>query len=759
MGDFSPLTPEDPERIGVYLLTGRLGDASGQTVYLGHLPDQETTRVIRLLPAPPGADPQTRERITNRLHAAKRISGAHTAKLVEVGWFDDSPYVVHEHVEGRSLRETVTADGPLDPDALERLASGTLTALTAIHLAGLAHGGLNPDTVVLSAEGPRVRDTALGVTGPEPDYHAPELVHANLTGGPAPAPGRPADLFAWAATIAYAATGRAPFGGDPQAVLNGSPDLTGLAPALTALLIACLDKQPQQRPDTKAAMLQLLGDRPALTGTAVTGGAVTGGTVVGDAVAPAVPQQQDAAASQPAASAGWSAPPLPKDTAASTQPPIVLQVAASTTGSKKPGGLLLAACVGTVAVLAGAGIWAAGNYTSLNNVERASADGKVANPLELVDQGKGRQPYPTDGTGGQGQQGTGDDPSDRVTVPWGTTPDPNVPDVAPLQLTTEEPTGEPPVPTLTSFTTPPPAVPTTPPIPPTNVPAPPSAVPTADTSAKPTGKPTGKPSQTAEPTQAHTPTPTVTVTVTPTVPPSGPATASPSGSPSGSPTASPSGTSTASPTPNSSPGPSQTASPSPAPTAAPTPAASAQPTHAARPTPTPTRTARTSEDAKAVRPAPTRTAKPEAKPETERPSEKPIEPGNVRPPLQPTAEPSTAKPPAEESRPQTNPYTPQQACGAGYYVQRSVPFTGGAVYQLYNSSTGSNCVVTMKTTDIGKATSVWATLQVKDGGSKTERGEFKYYAGPVILPAKGKCVSISGGNSTDSASAPMSNCG
>ncbi|MFD0890737.1 serine/threonine protein kinase, partial [Streptosporangium algeriense] len=158
MGDFNPLTPEDPERIGVYLLTGRLGDASGHTVYLGRLPDQETTRVIRLLPALPGADPQERERITNRLHSAKRISGAHTAKLIEVGWFDDSPYVVHERVEGRSLRETVTADGPLDPDALERLASGTLTALTAIHLAGLAHGGLNPDTVVLSAQGPRMRD-------------------------------------------------------------------------------------------------------------------------------------------------------------------------------------------------------------------------------------------------------------------------------------------------------------------------------------------------------------------------------------------------------------------------------------------------------------------------------------------------------------------------------------------------------------------------------------------------------------------------
>lgn len=728
MGDFNPLTPEDPERIGVYLLTGRLSDAAGHTVYLGRLPDQEITRVIRLLPALPGADPQTRERITNRLHAAKRISGAHTAKLVEVGWFDDSPYVVHEHVEGRSLRETVTADGPLDPDALERLASGTLTALTAIHLAGLAHGGLSPDAVVLSAEGPRVRDTALGVSGPEPDYHAPEVVHANLTGGPAPAPGRPADLFAWAATIAYAATGRAPFGGDPQAVLNGSPDLTGLTPALTTLLIACLDKQPQQRPDTKAAMLQLLGDRPALTGTAITG----------DAVARAVPQEQDAVASQPTVSAGWSAPPLPKETAPA-QPPIVLQGAASSAERKKPGGLLLAACVGTVAVLAGAGIWAAGNYTSLNNVEKASADGTAGNPLALVDQAGGRQPYPTNGTGGNGQQGTGDDPAGKVTVPWGATPDPEVPDVGPLNLTTDAPTGEPPVPTLTSFASPPPAVPTVPasPLPPTAVPAPPSTAPTA----QPSAKPTEKPSQTAEPTPAHTPTPTVTVTVTPTATPSSPS-GSPSASPSEGPTASPSATTDPSPSPSGSP----TASSAPSPQ--PTPTASAAPTRTASPTPTP-------EPTRTVRPRPTRTAKPEAKPTPERPTEKPI----TSTPPKPPAEPTPAKPPTEAPKPQANPYTPQQVCGAGFYVQRSASFNGGTVHQLYNSSTGANCVVTMKSTDIGKATPVWATLTVTGGGSKTERGDYKYYAGPVILPAKGKCVSFSGGVPADSASAPPANCG
>ena len=265
MGYLHPLLPEDPKRIGVHILVGRLGPEPEHAVYLGHLPDDDTIRVIRLLAAEPEApDPRTRERITNELHAAKRASGAHTARLLEVGWFDDRPYVVREHVEGPTLRQAVAGDGPLTGDALERFAVGTLTALTALHLSGLAHGSLNPDTVLLGPDGPRVFDIGLEpVTGErEPDYRAPEHIRAEAASDTPSAPeaSRPADLFAWAATVVYAATGRPPFGGRPEKVLEGPADLTGLPAELRPLLASCLDKRSQERPDTKAAMLRLLGE-------------------------------------------------------------------------------------------------------------------------------------------------------------------------------------------------------------------------------------------------------------------------------------------------------------------------------------------------------------------------------------------------------------------------------------------------------------------------------------------------------------------
>jgi hypothetical protein len=110
-----------------------------------------------------------------------------------------------------------------------------------------------------------------------------------------------------------------------------------------------------------------------------------------------------------------------------------------------------------------------------------------------------------------------------------------------------------------------------------------------------------------------------------------------------------------------------------------------------------------------------------------------------------------------------NPYTAAKVCnsgghGSGYYLQRSSKFTGGTVYQMYNSS-GYNCVTTLKTADVGKKTKVFSTLTRKDGQSATDNGSFTYYAGPVYVYAKGQCVKYQGGTSRGSTTSAWGNCG
>ncbi|MER5327226.1 serine/threonine protein kinase, partial [Streptosporangium roseum] len=520
---------------------------------------------------------------------------------------------------------------------------------------------------ILGPDGPRVCDIGLGITGGEPDYRAPENLHAELNPGAAPTAGRPADLFSWAATLAYAATGQPPFGGELPRVMEGPANLTGLPPELATLLASCLDKNPHARPDTKAAMLRLLGEQSAVL--------ITGDDTWQDQALPAVPQQPAPAQAQAQAPppAGWGAPPLPQDSAPPAQATFVLRGAAQPGERPKRGGfsLVLAVCVGVVALLSGLGLWAAGSYTSLGEAERAAANAAAAPhaSLGLVDQGQQGPGQPQgDGQGIGVGDGTGEEPPDKVTVPWGATTDPQNPDVAPMQLNTGSPTV--PAPSMTSFVTPP-AIPT-------NAPVPPTAVPTA----APTAPPTATPSPSA----------TATVTVTPT--PS-PTPTPPRVDPTPAPTATPSPSEPATPTPSEPPAPTPTPAPSePAtetPTAKPTPPRETPkptpPTVAPKPTPKPsaTQTATAKPTPPATTPKPTATAKPTPKPSSTPPVVEPTQP--PAPTVKPTPPPATTKPtqsPTKSAPPASrpNPYTPQQACGSGYYVQRSASFPGGTTYQL-----------------------------------------------------------------------------
>ncbi|MFY1650714.1 hypothetical protein ACN27J_07440 [Solwaraspora sp. WMMB762] len=102
-------------------------------------------------------------------------------------------------------------------------------------------------------------------------------------------------------------------------------------------------------------------------------------------------------------------------------------------------------------------------------------------------------------------------------------------------------------------------------------------------------------------------------------------------------------------------------------------------------------------------------------------------------------------------------YTPEGVCGSGYYVQRSYPLPGARVYQLYNGS--SNCVVTIKTASVGTPTRTTAALQVSGSDWSTDTGDYRYYAGPVRVPAAGKCVRYFGYHGGTSYTSPWGNCG
>jgi serine/threonine protein kinase len=257
------LEPDDPRVLGGFRLVGRLGEGGQGVVYLGHGPSGERV-AVKVLKG--DAVPETRGRLTRELAACERVAPFCTARVICSSAGDGHPYVVSEYVDGPSLQEHVEGEGPLRDGELDRLVVGTATALTAIHGAGVLHRDLKPANVLLGPDGPRVVD--FGIARPiesgtmttnlvgTPAYLAPE----QLSGEP---PSPATDVFAWASTMVFAATGRPPFGNDTiAAVLNriahAAPDLTGVPPWLQGPLAACLAKSPAERPRARALLVRLV---------------------------------------------------------------------------------------------------------------------------------------------------------------------------------------------------------------------------------------------------------------------------------------------------------------------------------------------------------------------------------------------------------------------------------------------------------------------------------------------------------------------
>lgn len=266
----SPPRPGDPPEIGGHRVLGRLGSGGQGVVYLAESGSGERV-AVKVLHA--SGDPESDAALRREAEVLPRVASFCTAQVLQVGTADGLPYIVSEFIEGPTLQQAVAERGPLRGQELRRLAIGTVTALAAIHRAGVVHRDLKPANVLLGPDGPRVIDfgiarafdpeaaraTGEGVLG-TPAYMAPE----QLWGAPA-APA--ADMFAWAGVVVFAATGVPPFGHDTipaiiRRVLTEEPDLGGLEGDLREVASECLRKDPAARPSAAQALLRLLG-RPA----------------------------------------------------------------------------------------------------------------------------------------------------------------------------------------------------------------------------------------------------------------------------------------------------------------------------------------------------------------------------------------------------------------------------------------------------------------------------------------------------------------
>ncbi|MGX1501752.1 UNVERIFIED_CONTAM: serine/threonine protein kinase [Streptomyces graminofaciens] len=255
-----PLRAEDPSRIGSYVLLGRLGAGGMGLVYLGRGAHGRMA-AVKVVHAQLAHDQEFRRRFRAEVRSAQRVDGAWTAPVLDFDTESSTPWLATGYVPGLTLHEAVTGHGGrLPQESVWSLAAGLVGALQNIHGSGLVHRDLKPSNVMLTLDGPRVIDfgvaraadasvaTRTGAVIGSPGYMSPEQVRGRHVTAVS-------DVFSLGTVLAFAATGRHPFGDSDSGsyalmmrVMEDDPDLAGLPDTLAGLVRRCMAKDPGQRP-------------------------------------------------------------------------------------------------------------------------------------------------------------------------------------------------------------------------------------------------------------------------------------------------------------------------------------------------------------------------------------------------------------------------------------------------------------------------------------------------------------------------------
>ncbi|MER6083174.1 serine/threonine-protein kinase [Streptomyces sp. NPDC001833] len=249
---------ELPEYAGHYRLESCLGSGGMGVVHLARS-TSGLKLAVKVVHAQYAKDREFRGRFRQEVAAARKVSGAFTAPVVDADPEAERPWMATLFIPGPTLSEHVKRNGPMPPAQLRRLMAGLAEALGDIHRVGVVHRDLKPSNVLLAEDGPKVID--FGISRPKdselrtetgkligtPPFMAPEQFRRPREVGPA------ADIFALGSVLVHAATGRGPFDSDSPyvvayQVVHDEPDLTGVPEEIAPLVMRCLAKEPEDRP-------------------------------------------------------------------------------------------------------------------------------------------------------------------------------------------------------------------------------------------------------------------------------------------------------------------------------------------------------------------------------------------------------------------------------------------------------------------------------------------------------------------------------
>jgi serine/threonine protein kinase len=258
-------------QVGEYVVGEKLGEGGMGTVFAGVHPVIGKKVAIKLLNSGLADDPTIVQRFVQEARAVNEIGHRNIVDIFAFGQLDNGRhYYVMEFLQGRSLKKRLEADAPMTYAEVLTILVEVLSALQAAHDAGIVHRDLKPDNIFLveskndertvklldfgiaklTRRGYEVGQTRTGAPLGTPFYMAPEQCRSKAVDGRT-------DLYAMGVIMFEVFTGRLPFPG-PDYIDTVNGHLTGTPPLptdyaevpadLEALILQCLEKEPDRRP-------------------------------------------------------------------------------------------------------------------------------------------------------------------------------------------------------------------------------------------------------------------------------------------------------------------------------------------------------------------------------------------------------------------------------------------------------------------------------------------------------------------------------